>query len=390
MSAEPPLCVDLDGTLLRTDLLLEGLAVLLRKNPLFLFYIPMWLFRGGKARLKSEVASRVDFSTAEFPFNEKVVEFITQEKSKRQILLVTGSHQRFANDVAKNLDLFDRVKGSDANTNLTNIRKRDWLVKEYGEDGFDYIGNDQDDLKVWPSARRALAVSTANGIANTSDVVIDQVFEEPESNAMDYMKLMRVHQWSKNTLIFVPFFLDQRFSDLQAIYTIFLAFLAMSLLASATYIVNDILDLQADRLNAVKKQRALASGAVSLKNGVLTIGFLLLIVASLMFLLPAMFNLALLVYLAATLLYSFVLKQRAIIDVLMIAALHTLRVIAGSLAIGAEWSFWLLAFSMFLFFSLALAKRVAELKNLESEGRLLTVGRDYRISDIPVLLASGG
>jgi len=389
MSTKTPLCVDLDGTLLRTDLLLESLAVLLREKPYIVFLLPIWLLRGGKAQLKAEIATRVDFSSATFPVNKQVVDFITAERSSRTTVLVTGSHQRFADDVASNLDLFDRVHGSDEHTNLTNIRKRDWLVKEYGEGGFDYIGNDQDDLQVWPSARRALAVSTSDGIAKTPDANIDQTFEVPDPTFKDYINLMRVHQWSKNLLILVPFFLDQRFSDIQSVIAITLAFFAMSFLASATYIVNDMLDLQADRLNAVKAKRALASGDVSLKNGLLTIVFLMLGVVSLMFVLPKSFNLILVVYLVATLFYSFVLKRRAIVDVLMIAALHTLRVIAGSVAIGAEWSFWLLAFSMFIFFSLALAKRVAELKNLESEGRMYTIGRDYRISDIPVLLASG-
>ena len=389
MAAEPPLCVDLDGTLLRTDLLHEALSVLLRQQPLLVFLLPFWLFSGGKARLKSEIASRVDFSAAEFPVNEQVVEFTRAEQEKRQTVLVTGSHQRFADSIAQNLKLFDRVQGSDEHVNLTNTRKRDWLVQEYGEGGFDYIGNDKDDLKVWPSARKALAVSTHDGIATNPEARIDHVFEETEPGIKDYLGLMRVHQWSKNVLILVPFFLDQRFTDVQALVTVVLAFFAMSLLASATYLINDMLDLQADRLNTVKSNRALASGRVSLKNGVFLVVTLLLAVLFLTFLLPPMFNVLLLVYLVSTVAYSLVLKQRAIIDVLVIAALHTLRVIGGIIAINAEWSFWLLAFSMFIFFSLAFAKRVAELKNLESEGRQLSVGRDYQIGDIPVLLACG-
>lgn len=388
MSKEPPLCVDLDGTLLRTDLLLEGVAVLIRQRPSFLFLLPFWLLKG-KANLKAEVASRIDFSDALFPVNEEVVEFVRAAKGSRERVLVTGSHQRFADSITNKLHLFDRAIGSDNNVNLTSTRKRDWLVKEYGEGGFDYIGNDKDDLDVWPSARRALAVSTPDGIATTEGVEIDQVFQVPKPGLKDYLNLMRVHQWSKNFLIFVPFLLDQRYADVSAFVTIVLAFLAMSLLASATYIVNDILDLQADRQNTVKSTRMLASGQLSLKSGIQAVFFLMLCVVSLMFLLPNVFNLILIAYLVATLLYSFVLKRHAIIDVLMIAALHTLRVIAGSVAIGAEWSFWLLAFSMFIFFSLALAKRVAELKNLEAEGRFLTIGRDYRTGDIPVLIASG-
>ncbi len=388
MNKEPPLCVDLDGTLLRTDLLIEGVAVLIRQQPLVIFFLPIWLLKG-KARFKSEVAARVDISEAHFPVNDQVVKFVRDAKGMRDRVLVTGSDQRFANSIASKLNIFDRIKGSDKTVNLTSTRKRDWLVSEYGEGGFDYIGNDKDDLKVWPAARRKLAVSTPSGVASSKDVQIDRVFEQTEPGLKDYLSLMRVHQWSKNLLIFVPFFLDQGFADLSAVVSVLVAFLAMCLLASATYIVNDMLDLQADRQNATKSKRVLASGRLPLKNGIIVIVFLMLGVVSLMFLLPQAFNLILLVYLVATLLYSFVLKQRAIIDVLMIAALHTLRVIAGSVAIGAELSFWLLAFSMFIFFSLALAKRVAELKNLEADGRFATIGRDYQTNDIPVLLASG-
>jgi len=183
--------------------------------------------------------------------------------------------------------------------------------------------------------------------------------------------------------------MDQRFGDWPATIAIMLAFLAMSLLASITYIFNDMLDLQADRLNATKAKRALASGRVGLVLGVKTMGVLAIVLGVCMAFLPMQYNLVLLSYLLLTLLYSFHFKQIVILDVCVIAALHTLRVIAGTVAIAATWSFWLLAFSMFIFFSLALAKRVAELMNLQKSGQEKTIGRDYNVSDLPVLLASG-
>ena len=195
MAIEPPLCVDLDGTLLRTDLLYEALSVLLRQQPLLVFFLLIWLFTGGKARLKAEIAARVDISSSEFPLNQEVVEFTRAEKEKRETVLVTGSHQRFADSIAENLDLFDRVQGSDEKVNLTNTRKREWLVEQYGEGGFDYIGNDKDDLKVWPSARKALAVSTHDGIAASPEARIDHVFEQTAPTFKEYLGLMRVHQW---------------------------------------------------------------------------------------------------------------------------------------------------------------------------------------------------
>jgi len=383
-----PLCVDLDGTLVRSDMLIESGLMLIRQQPATVFKLPGWLL-GGKANLKHQIASRVDFSNATIPYNEEVVEFVREARGERQTVLVTGSDQRIADLVAEQTDLFDCVRGSDAAVNLTSKNKRDWLVSEFGENGFDYIGNDEDDLSVWPSSRNALVVSPSDGIAKTDNVSFSHVFNAHKTQFRDFLSLLRVHQWSKNGLILVPFVLDQRFGDWPATFAIVLAFLAMSLLASITYIFNDMLDLQADRLNETKAKRALASGRVGLLLGAKTMALLAVLLIVCMAFLPMQFNLVLLSYLLLTLLYSFYFKQAVILDVCVIAALHTLRVIAGTVAIAATWSFWLLAFSMFIFFSLALAKRVAELMNLQKAGLAETVGRDYRVADLPVLLASG-
>ena len=385
------LCVDLDGTLVRTDLLLESLLWLLRSQPACLFLIPFWLLQG-KANLKAEIAARVDFNDAVLPLNQDVIDYIHKAKqSGAYIVLVTGSHQSLADAIAAGpaSGLFDEVQGTTGDTNLTNTRKRDWLVQRFGNKAFDYIGNDADDLNVWPAANNALAVSSKNGIVARTDIEFDTVFETPTVTLRDYLSLIRVHQWSKNALVLVPLFLDGRISDGSAIIAIICAFFSMSLLASATYIFNDMLDLQADRQNITKSDRVLASGRVSLWVGFQVIAVLLASVILLMFFLPLTFNLILGVYAVSTLLYSFDLKQRAMIDVIVLAGLHTIRVIAGTLAISAAWSFWLLAFSMFMFFSLALAKRVAELINLDRQGRVDTVGRNYSVADIPVLQSMG-
>jgi len=355
-----PLCVDLDGTLVRS-----------------------------KSHLKHEIASRIDLADSTFPLNDDVVEYVKAEKTKRKTILVTGSHQRYADSISARLGIFDEAQGSSEKVNLTNKNKRDWLVDQFGENGFGYIGNDNDDLNVWPSARNALVVSEVDGIADKSDQTFAKVFRSESASTRDFFKLIRIHQWSKNFLIFVPFVLDQRFGDWPAVISVFIAFFAMCFLASLTYIFNDMLDLQADRLNDTKSKRALASGKIKLLTGFKTMLVLggLLIVAMLN--LPKEFNLILIAYLIITLYYSFYLKRFAFLDVSTIAALHTIRVVAGTVAISAEWSFWLLAFSMFIFFGLAIAKRVSELKNLEIDGRNETIGRDYRVTDIPVLMACG-
>jgi len=383
-----PLCVDLDGTLLRSDMLLESLLAMIKQQPLCVFQLPLWLVKG-RAHLKSQVASRVNFRSSHLPFNEEVTEYVREQRAKRRTVLVTGTHQSLAEEVVETLELFDEVVGSTAETNLTSHRKRDFLEGRFGVDGFDYIGNDKDDLDVWPAARHAMVVSTPKGIASDQTQTFQRVFKERTNGLSDYMSLMRVHQWSKNALIAVPFFLDQRLHDGAAFFAVVLAFIAMSLLASATYIVNDMLDLQSDRQNATKSKRALASGAVSIVRGIQVIGVLVFLLLLITLALPVAVNIALLVYLVVTLAYTFMLKRKAMLDVITIAGLHTMRVIAGTLVIQAAWSFWLLAFSMFFFFSLASAKRVAELINLQQAGRQATVGRDYQIADIPVMLASG-
>lgn len=385
------LCVDLDGTLVHTDLLLESLLCLLRSQPVCIFLVPFWLLRG-KAYLKTEIASRVDFGDAKLPLNQDVISYIREARqSGAYVVLVTGSHQSLADAVARGAaeSLFDEVQGTTGDINLTNVRKRDWLVERFGEKGFDYIGNEKDDLAVWQDADKALAVSSKNGIVARTTIEFDTIFEVPMVTWRDYLSLIRVHQWSKNVLILVPFFLDGRLSDGSAIIAITLAFFAMSLLASATYILNDMFDLQSDRQNTIKSKRVLASGRVPLSVGFKVIAMLLLAVFLLMFFLPIGFNLILGVYTVTTLLYSFDLKERAMVDVIVLAGLHTIRVVAGTLVIAAAWSFWLLAFSMFIFFSLALAKRVAELVNLEREGKVFPVGRNYTVADIPVLQSMG-
>lgn len=395
MSATPdqavPLCVDLDGTLLRTDTLLECLVLLMKEQPLSLLFVPFWVFRG-KSYLKAMCAQRVNFVGKSFPYNSDVVSFIESQDPSREIVLITGANQSLANSISEDCGLFDKVAGSSEQLNLTGNNKLQWLVEQYGENGFDYIGNDKDDLKIWPHARKAMAVSTPNGIQKSAErlgISLRQVFSEKKTGLMSYAKLLRVHQWAKNSLIFVPYLLDRQIGDPTALFQLFTAFFAMCFLASCTYILNDMLDIQADRTHISKSARMMASGDVSILAG-----FIAFFTTGLLFLFCCYFLntqtvLALFVYLAITLAYSFRLKQIILIDVSILAALHTIRVVIGTVAISAVWSFWLLAFSMFVFFSLATAKRVAELINLEKTGTSEATGRGYLTTDLPVLLTTG-
>jgi len=383
-----PLCVDLDGTLLKTDMLYESFIRLIRLQPWCLFLFPVWLIKG-KANLKAKIAERVDLTDIVLPFNDDVVKFVSDERTKRPTVLLTGTTQSIANVVASQCDIFDEVQGSSTQVNLTGQNKTYWLLEKYGEKNFDYIGNEKADLPVWETARKAHVVSTKNGISETVGRDFSEKFLIEKPSWKDYLSLIRIHQWSKNALVFVPFLLEYKFNDLNAALVVVLAFLAMCFLASATYIINDMLDLSVDRQNSTKKKRVLASGRISILQGFKVMLILLALTVVLMFFLPWKLDVLLLCYLIFTLTYSFFLKQKAILDIISIAALHTLRVIAGTVAVQTQWSFWLLAFSMFLLFSLATAKRVAELTNLNSSNRKHAIGRDYQVADIPLLIATG-
>lgn len=383
-----PLCVDLDGTLVKTDMLFECALRLIKKNPIYIIYLFLWLARG-KAELKREVVSRIELDSSMFPFNDEILDYVRSESNRRKTVLVTGSDQKIADFVASETRVFDLAQGSDGKENLTANNKRDWLVREFGKGNFDYIGNDTDDIAVWADARDALLAGSEADKESFGATKFVKIFPVAKPKVRDFLSLIRMHQWLKNMLIFIPFLLDKTIQSWPNLFIVVLSFFTVSLLASMTYIVNDMLDLSADRANETKKKRALASCRIPLETGVVSGGVLFLLVCFLALFLPTGFNWILVLYLAFTLYYSFYLKRRMILDVCAIAGLHTIRIIAGVLAVGAIWSFWLLAFSMFVFFSLALAKRVSELTNLKNSGRSTAEGRAYRVGDLPMLSTIG-
>ena len=385
-----PLCVDLDGTLIKADSLFESFLLLLKENPLYCIIALTWLIKS-KAYFKAEIAKRVSLEVDTIPFNNEVIDYIRSQATGRKILLITGSNISLAEAIADYLKLFDEVVASDSSTNLTGSHKRNYLVDRFGERGFEYIGNDKADMSVWSSAKQVSVVSQDNFFLGQVRLTfsVEKEFHLPTPSIRDYLQAIRVHQWVKNSLIFVPLILDHRLHDLDAIVQLILCFLSLSMLASFTYIINDLLDLQSDRRNQYKRGRAFASGLISIKQASMMMVTLLFLVIVLATQLSPFFILVMLVYLVATLLYSFYFKNIAILDVAVLAGLFTLRVIGGSVAIEAEWSFWLLAFSMFFFISLAFAKRFSELDNLRSEGRTSTLGRGYYVDDLPLLMGSG-
>jgi 4-hydroxybenzoate polyprenyltransferase len=388
-----PLCVDLDGTLLRTDLLLESAFALLKQNILFLFLLPVWLFKG-KAYLKQQIANRVDIDASLLPYNIAFLAYLRQEHAQgRQLILATASNEKFADAVALYLNIFHRVLASNAITNLSGQCKLQRLQELFSNSGFDYAGNAMVDLPLWKHAQQVVLVNPERGVKEVAEKqgMNAYVFDDREGPHLKrYLKAIRLHQWVKNVLVFVPLLLAHRFGDVVLIGQAALAFLAFGLCASSVYLLNDLLDLPDDRLHPSKRKRPFAAGIISIFNGALLIPFLLVAAFSIsLLLLPIEFVGVLAFYYTVTVAYSLYLKRVALVDVLTLASLYTIRIIAGAAAVSVELSFWLLAFSMFLFLSLALVKRYTELLTMQQQGRYTSLGRGYSAIDLETLSQFG-
>jgi 4-hydroxybenzoate polyprenyltransferase/phosphoserine phosphatase len=402
MSAQPqqgpttspvPLVVDLDGTLIKTDLLVEGALRLLRQQPFAIFAMLGWLLAGGKAKLKAEVAARVTIDPATLPYQTELLAYLRERRDAGQpLVLATAADGAAAAPVAAHLGLFDQVLASDGTLNLDGAAKRRRLVERFGEKGFDYAGNGAVDLAVWPSARAAVVVNPLPGVAAGAAkvaVVVARFDDRPKAIA-SHLRALRPQQWLKNLLVFVPLVTSHAVTDPQQILGAALAFVAFGLAASAVYVLNDLLDLPEDRRHPRKRTRVFASGDVPALNGVIMLPVLLGLAVLVALPVPPAFLVVLALYLAVTTAYSFVLKRIVLVDVFTLAGLYTLRVIAGSAAIGLWPSFWLLAFSIFIFLSLAMLKRFTELLGLREAGEAAAPGRGYRTSDLELVAALGG
>jgi len=385
-----PLCIDCDGTLIRTDLLHESVLLLVKASPLSLLKLPFWLMKG-KAHLKQQIAQRVSLNAQSLPYEPEVLELIKQARTQgRNVVLATASPRGQAEAIATHLALFDRVEATDANTNLAGHNKAAHLEKLFGRGGFDYAGNSRADLPVWAASAGAIVVSSSQSLrkAAAASVAVLQVVKPLPQSLKVYAKAIRVHQWLKNLLVFVPVLAAHQISP-GPIKAALLAFVSFSLCASAVYVINDLLDLSSDRLHARKRNRPFASGALPISQGLVMAPALLLTSALIATQLPLAFAATLLAYFVVTCLYSFWLKNQVIVDVLMLASLYTSRIIAGSAATLIVPSFWLLAFSMFMFLSLAIVKRYSEMLVAIQQNKTKAAGRGYLVSDMPVLVSLG-
>jgi UbiA prenyltransferase family len=353
-SDNAPLVVDLDGTLLRTDLLLESALRLIKQKPWLVLLMPLWLLRG-RAYLKREIFHRVRLDVSLLPLNEELLAWLKDEKAHgRSLILATASDYQQACLVAEPLGLFDTVLGSDGQRNLKGREKLKTLVELWGAE-FDYVGNSSSDLEIWRGCRHAILVNTSGRVERSArrGGNVFRVFPPSLTGFRDALRAMRFYQWIKNLLIFVPAITSHTIFDAFVFRNATLAFFSFGFAASAAYILNDLLDLEEDRRHPAKKQRPFASGRTFVGSGILlalaSLSATLLIAA----LVPPAFVSVLIAYLILSFLYSLLLKRLLVINVLTLALLYTLRLVAGGAATGIVLSPWLLSFAFFLFLSLA-------------------------------------
>ncbi len=386
-----PLCVDLDGTLVKSDTLVDSLLVMVRTHPLDLVKVPGWIAQG-KAALKAQVAERVSLNVAHLPYNKPLLAFLEQEHGQgRKLYLATGADASLAVRVAQHTALFDGVLASDGRTNLTGSNKLESFEKHFPGSGFDYIGNARPDIPLLAVAGQAMVANPDGALisaARAGRFKVAQRFDDRAPILRTLRRALRLHQWAKNALIFLPLVLAHSGALPQVVSTV-VAFLCFSLCASATYILNDLLDIEADRRHPRKRYRPFASGDLAAKTGVLIAGGFLAVSLAAAVALPVGFLGYLLLYLMTTLAYSFYFKRIVLIDVLLLSGLYTVRLLAGAAAAAVPISPWLAGFSIFLFLSLAMVKRFSEMQNLRTAGAVPSNGRGYLISDIEQLRAFG-
>ena len=396
MLAEPelshdalPLYVDLDGTLMRSDLLLESFLELFKRNPLWIFMVLLWLLRG-KAALKQEIARRVTVRVDLLPWNEEFLAYLRAQKERgRRLVLISAADQRLVDAVAAHLGLFDAALGSDGRHNLSGQRKQAHIAAEAPQ--YVYAGDRAVDLEVWRHAAAAIPVNVSPALRARVEALVPVAaqFTRPSGALRAWLRSLRLHQWLKNSLVVLPLILSHHLNDTALLMQVLLAFVSFGLCASSVYLLNDLLDLPSDRQHHSKRFRPLASGEISLLGGLLLSPVLLLLSFALASMLPRAFVLILALYYICTGVYSFLLKRFMLVDVIMLAALYTLRIIAGAAAISVVPSFWLLAFSMFLFFSLAVVKRYTELDYLHKAGIAQSEGRGYFAQDLHMMAMFG-
>lgn len=391
MQASPignrPICVDLDGTLVYTDTLAEGVVL---SNVGCLMRALLKLPFSGRAGFKQEISSQNKLDASLLPYNTTLIDYLDRQKSQgRKLILATAASQATAEAVCKHLGLFDEIIASNEHRNLKGLAKAEVLCGRFGEGGFVYAGNAAADLAIWKSSSAAIIVNGSSNLARRASRVgpIEATIPGHPAAPFALLRAMRPRQWIKNLLVVVPILTAHAIREMASWEQAFLVFVAFCTTASAIYLVNDAADLTADRRHPRKKSRPFASGALNLSTGLLT--------ASLLALVGAIFAIAcgtlpiVVAYAVMSVSYSLRLKELPLVDVFLLAALYTIRIYGGGVATGHDLSLWLLGFSGFLFLGLAFLKRVTELSQPSRTDKRFISRRDYMSADIPILRTFG-
>ena len=384
--------VDLDGTLINTDLLIENFFLFVRYFPL---QVPLLLFQllRGKAGFKRYLADAIMPEVSHLPYNHELIAWLKQQYKKgARIVLATASDDRIARNVADYLGIFTDVMGT-RNINLSSHNKRDKLIELFGQQGYEYVGNSKDDLAIWKTASNIHVVNPELGVLTHAAKLgpISTLIVNKPLYLLSLLKALRIHQWAKNLLIFVPLLASHRILEWDLLLAGLLAFIAYGTCASSVYVLNDLLDLPDDRQHPTKCNRPLASGALPIQHALFITPAMLIFGFGISFwMLPIQFTGMLAIYYLLTLAYSLSFKRIVMLDVFTLAILYTVRVIAGAEAMFLYSTFWILTFCMFIFFSLALLKRYTELCRARVKGVVEKIsGRGYFSADLEILASLG-
>ena len=388
--ADWPLVIDLDGTLIKTDSLYETFFDTLRRDPLAIWKVPI-KFALGRASLKAFLADNSCLEVDTWPVHEDFLAYLKQEAELgRKIVLATAADKAIAVAIASHYGFISEVIATDGTLNLKGKAKAKALLERF-PDGFLYAGDLVSDCAVWRESKGSILVGASDRVVERVRQLNEPlaIFSSERSLPNILLRSLRLHQWAKNALVFVPLVLGGKTLDSTAWLMAMLGFVALCLTASATYIVNDLWDLPSDRRHWSKRYRPLARGDLSIREGI----FLAAFAVALGFATAAYAGkgaIAILaLYVAGTLSYSFAWKRVPILDVLVLASLFTLRLGFGIVLTDVRISPWLLVFSMFIFGSLSMAKRHTEVLRLAERGLQSIPGRGYTASDAPLTLSFG-
>lgn len=388
MNKNNPLCVDLDYTFARTDLLHETFVDAVRQNPLNIIRSIFWLMKG-RSYLKKKLFEISNINIDSIPLNQEVFNFCKKEsESGREVYLVSASSEKIIDQFLKRHTFFNDGWGSSETHNLKGKNKAKFLTEKFGEKKFDYIGDSNADLAVWEKSNQCLLVSYNR--KKFSKVKFYKIFENNRNTFGKLFKTLRPHQYSKNLLLFGALILSHNYFNFQAIQNSILSFISFSLIASSIYILNDISDLASDRIHKIKRFRPIPNGEITLPAAIFLGIFCNLLGLSLSLLLPIKFTIAILFYIVLNIFYSSFLKKYPIFDVLLLSAFYMIRLQAGGFATDIYISHWLITFSLFIFLSLGFLKRYSELYDLfHSQGLSSSKGRGYEVSDLNIILIFG-